>query len=202
MSFLHPLRPSVMRADQWYKERDQATWHRIRKQVLERDRYTCAYCLIVCQKFMQVNHIGAEDTHDLENLETVCAACHRVLHLGASAVDGLLTVFECKPDLVDMAVVVRKTRALVSRQMPWEQIEDSILDHFALPGGYQATTAESVAWANRLLGSIEATAFRTELPAGYAVLFHEAAPWNEYPERIWLWQCLRGSRYRQPHEMP
>ncbi len=202
MSFLHPLRPSVMRADQWYKERDQAAWHRIRKQVLERDRYTCAYCLLVCQKFMQVNHIGAEDTHDLENLETVCAACHRVLHLGASAVDGLLTVFECKPDLVDMAVVVHKTRALVSRQMPWPQIESSILDHFALPGGHHSTPAESVAWANRLLGSIEAPAFRAELPAGYAVLFHEAAAWNEYPERVWLWQCLRESHYRQAHEWP
>jgi len=81
MSLLHPLRPSVMRTDEWYKERDQAAWRQIRKQVLERDRYTCAYCLLVCQKFMQVNHIGAEDNHNLENLETVCAACHRVLHL-------------------------------------------------------------------------------------------------------------------------
>jgi hypothetical protein len=202
MSLIHPLRPSVMRADEWFKERDQLAWRQIRKRVFERDQYTCAYCRLVCQKFMQVNHIGAEDNHDLENLETVCAACHRVLHLGASASEGLLTVFECRPDLMDMAVIVRKTRALITRQMPWPQIEYYILDHFALPDGQQSTPAESVAWANRLLHSIQPPAFRAELPAGYAVLFHEAGPWNDFPEQTWLWQCLKGSRYRQPNELP
>jgi len=202
MSLIHPLRPSVMRADEWFKERDQLAWRQIRKQVFERDYYTCAYCRLVCQKFMQVNHIGAEDNHDLENLETVCAACHRVLHLGASASEGLLTVFECSPDLIDMAVIVRKTRALITRQMPWPQIEYYILDHFALPSGQQSTPAESVAWANRLLHSIQPPAFRAELPVGYAVLFHEAGPWNDFPEQTWLWQCLKGSRYHQLNELP
>jgi hypothetical protein len=42
---------------------------------------------------MQVNHIGAEDDHRLENLETVCPACHSVPHLGINALNGTLTVF-------------------------------------------------------------------------------------------------------------
>lgn len=197
MSLAHPLRASVMRADEWFKDRDQAAWVQIKKQALHRDQYTCSYCLLICQKFMQVNHIGAEDRHDLENLETVCGACHRVLHLGASALDGLLTVFECKPDLTDMAVIVRMTRALVSRQTPWPQIEQHILDRFALPDGRHYSTDESVAWANRLLHSIQPPAFRAELPEGLAVLFHEAGPWNDFPEQIWLWQCLKSSRYAQ-----
>lgn len=197
MSGVHPLRPSVMRADEWFKDRDQAAWVQIKKQALHRDQYTCSYCLLICQKFMQVNHIGAEDHHDLANLETVCGACHRVLHLGASASDGLLTVFECKPDLTDMAVIVRMTRALVYRQTPWPQIEQHILDRFALPGGKHYSPDESISWANRLLHSIQSPAFRAELPTGYAVLFHEADPWNDFPERVWLWQCLNGSRYVQ-----
>ena len=198
----HPLRPSVIRAGEWFKERDQAAWQQIKKQALLRDLYTCAYCLLTCQKFMQVNHIGAEDDHRLENLETVCAACHRVLHLGASALDGILTVFECQPDLVDMAVIVRATRALVSRNVPWPQIEQQILARFARPGGTCFTQQESVAWANRLLHMIQPPAFRAYLPAGYAVLFHEAGLWNEFPERIWLWQCLQSSRYRRRDELP
>jgi hypothetical protein len=197
MSLTHPLRPSVMRADEWFKDRDQGAWQQTKKQVLQRDQFTCTYCRLVAQKFQQVNHIGAEDDHQLENLETVCAACHRVLHLGASAGEGILTVFECKPDLVDMAVIVRLTRALVSRQTSWPEIERYILDRFALPGGRQFTQAESVAWANRLLHSIQPPAYRAVLPKGLAVLFHEAGDWNGFPERIWLWQCLKGNRYAE-----
>jgi hypothetical protein len=59
-----------------------------------------------------------------------------------------------------------------------------------------------VAWANRLLHSIQPPAFRAYLPVGYAALFHEAGPWNEFPERIWLWQCLQSSRYRRRDELP
>lgn len=195
MSSTHTLRPSVMQADEWFKDRNLSTWKQTKKQALERDLHTCAYCRLVAQKFHQVNHIGAEDDHRLENLETVCAACHRVLHLGASALDGILTVFECKPELVDMAVIVRMTRAFVYRQIPWPQIEQYILDRFALSGGKHFTQAESIAWANRLLHSIQPPAFRAFLPRGLAVLFHEAGPWNEFPEQIWLWQCQKGNRY-------
>ncbi len=197
MSLAHPLRPSVMRAGEWFKDRDPVAWQQTKKQVLLRDHFTCTYCLLIAQKFQQVNHIGAEDDHRMENLETVCAACHRVLHLGASALDGTLTIFECKSDLMDMAMIVRQTRALVYRQTPWPEIEHYILDRFALPGGKHFSQAESIAWANRLLHSIQPLAFRAVLPKGLAVLFHEAGAWNDFPERIWLWQCLKGNRYTE-----
>jgi hypothetical protein len=174
MSSTHTLRPSVMRAGEWFKDRDQVVWQQTKKQVLLRDQYTCAYCRLTCPKFMQVNHIGAEDNHTLENLETVCGACHCVPHLGTSASEGALTVFECTPVLADIAVIVRQTRALVYRQTPWPEIERYLLDRFAHPGGHHCTPAESVARANRLLHSIQPTAFRAFLPKGLAVLFHEA----------------------------
>lgn len=28
-------------------------------------------------------------------------------------------------------------------------------------------------------------------------VFHEAGDWNGFPERIWLWQCLKGNRYAE-----
>jgi hypothetical protein len=195
MSSAHILRPSVMRKDEWHKDRDQAAWQQTKKHVFVRDDFTCAYCLLIAQKFHQVNHIGSETDYRVENLETVCAACHRVLHLGASASEGILTVFECKPELVDMAVLVRQTRAFVYRQTPWSQIEQYVLERFALPGGKRLNQRESVMWANRLLHSIQPPAFRAFLPKGLAVLFHEAGDWNDFPERVWLWQCQRGNRY-------
>ena len=60
------LRASVMRQGEWFKERDQEEWKRIRRQVLKRDNSTCVYCGWQAQRFMQVNHIGAEDNHSLE----------------------------------------------------------------------------------------------------------------------------------------
>jgi 5-methylcytosine-specific restriction endonuclease McrA len=51
------LRASVMRRDEWFKERDPEEWKRIRLQVLTRDNSTCVYCQWKAKKFMQVNAI-------------------------------------------------------------------------------------------------------------------------------------------------
>jgi hypothetical protein len=84
---------------------------------------------------------------------------------------------------------------MVYRQTPWPEIEQYILERFALPSGKHFNQIESVIWANRLLHSIQPPAFRAFLPKGLAVMFHEAGDWNDFPERIWLWQCQRGNRY-------
>ena len=82
------LQASVTTASEWFKERNQSQWAQTRKPVLLREQYTCVYCPLACAKFMQVNHIVVEDDHELENLATVCAAGHRVLHLGINAAHG------------------------------------------------------------------------------------------------------------------
>lgn len=195
--FMKVLRASVMVSSEWYRERDQSQWKRRRREVLQRDQYTCVYCTLRCEKFMQVNHIGAEDNDDLENLETVCAACHSVLHLGISAMEGMLTVFECKPEVKNMAAVVCVTRALVAREVPWDEIEKHVFQRFARSGGRHYDERGSVGFANRMLSSIPRGKFRGYLPQGLAVMFHEAGQWMQYPERVWKWQCLPGSRYRK-----
>ncbi len=82
------LRASVIKSGEWFKERDMDLWRATRQRVLQRDHYTCTYCRLQCHKFMQVNHIGAEDNHELDNLETVCPACHSVMHLGINVMEG------------------------------------------------------------------------------------------------------------------
>lgn len=187
------LRASVMRQGEWFKreQRDQAEWELIRRQVLQRDNSTCVYCGWKAQKFQQVNHIGAEDDHTLDNLETVCAACHAVLHLGIRAMEGFLSVFDCKPELTNMARIVRATRLLVSRKTPWPEIERQVLEHYAFPNGHIHTCDEAVGLANQMLKSIPPGEYRGYLPEGKSILFHQSPPWNGFPETVCRWQLSR-----------
>lgn len=194
------LRASVIVSSEWYVERNQSQWKRRRKEVLQRDRYTCVYCSLVCEKFMQVNHVEAEDNDDLENLETVCAACHSVLHLGIGVMKGYLTVFECKREVTNMAAIVCVTRALVAKSRPWCEIEKQVSQRFAKSEGEQYDLEESVGFANHMLHSISRDGFRGYLPEGLAVMFHEGERWMGYPESVWKWQCLPGSKYRKRDE--
>ncbi|GHO84772.1 HNH endonuclease [Dictyobacter formicarum] len=191
------LRPSVMAAREWFKERDPEEWRRIRKQALERDHYTCVYCALSCRRFMQVNHIGAEDDHRLENLETVCPACHSVMHLGINAMQGVITLFECKPKVTNMAEIVRATRSMVNEGYDWDEIEIHTYGRFRRTAGRIYEKEGSLEIANQLVSSIQAPVFRAYLPEGLAIVFHEQGAWNNFPERTWKWQCIAGSRYRK-----
>lgn len=189
------LRASVIVSNEWYKDRDPEAWKIIRQQALQRDQYACVYCRWVCRKFVQVNHIGAEDHHGLNNLETVCAACHSVLHLGKSAMEGLVSIFDCQPAVTNMAVIVRATRAMVMRNMPWPEIEQRILVRFVLPDGHAHDREETIQMANEMLNSIQPGEYRGYLPPGKAILFHEGPAWSGFPDAVHRWQCVKGSYY-------
>jgi hypothetical protein len=135
-----------------------------------------------------VNHIGAEDDHSLDNLETVCQACHAVLHIGIKSMNGIISAFECKEDMTNMARIVHVTRVLVSRNLGWPEIERQILDRYALPGGRVYTCDETIILANRMLKTIPPGEYRGYLEPGKAVLFHASPPWNGFPERVHMWQ--------------
>lgn len=184
------LRASVMRRDEWYKRegRDTQEWERIRAQALQRDHSTCVYCGWHAQRFQQVNHIGAEDNHSLDNLETVCAACHAALHIGIKSMEGLISAFDCKPELTNMAQIVHDTRVLVARKTRWAQIERQILDRWALLGGHVYTCDETTGLAGQMLRTIPPGEYRGYLPEGKAILFHQSPPWNGYSEIVHRWQ--------------
>ncbi len=73
-----------------------AEWKRIRKRILERDKFTCPYCGVQRKEFMQINHIdGNPKNHLDDNLEVICSACHKITHSGLWAdVFGVLDVFQ------------------------------------------------------------------------------------------------------------
>jgi len=59
----------------------QANWQKVRKVVLERDRYICRAC--GSMKFIDVHHkklrsAGGKDTSD--NLLALCRYCHALVH--------------------------------------------------------------------------------------------------------------------------
>lgn len=180
------LRPSVMRPSEWWKreQRNEEQWRQLRDQVKRRDNWTCVYCRFRSYKFMMVNHIGAEDNHTLENLETVCKPCHAVLHIGVNALQGYLSVIDSTARQVE---IVRYTRNLVHAQTPWSTIEQQMLAQFLAPGGKVYNQEESVAWANRILHAIPPHEFRGYLPDGLVVIFHEQGPWQGFPEAVHTW---------------
>ena len=180
------LRPSVMRQSEWFKreQRDPEAWKRITTQVKERDHWTCAYCGFRSEKFMQVNHIGAEDDDRLENLELVCKPCHQVLHMGINSAQGYISVIQSDADQVQ---IVRRTRALVQGGATWPDIERLILQEFLVPGGTIYSREESVELANDALGAIPPDAYRGYLPTELVVVFHEEGPWKTFPETVHRW---------------
>ena len=75
----------------WRKDDDHAdaadvVFMETRKNVFQRDNYTCRYCTFKASKYKEVHHV--DDDHknnELSNLITVCNLCHQVFHLGMCA---------------------------------------------------------------------------------------------------------------------
>lgn len=73
----------------WRTEEDKRfmkskKWKRIRTSILDRDNFTCRYCGATPERqFLHINHIdGNPKDHTEENLEVICAACHKIAHSG------------------------------------------------------------------------------------------------------------------------
>jgi len=88
-------------------------WKNIRKQILERDNYTCQYCGIQRKEHMQINHInGNPKNHSPDNLEVICSSCHKITHSGLWTVEfKVLDVYEeSKYDQNDIVRITGKMR--------------------------------------------------------------------------------------------
>ena len=61
------------------------TWKRVRLKALERDNYSCQHCgsaedLVVHHIVAFADYNGNPSAHELDNLVTLCRACHHRLH--------------------------------------------------------------------------------------------------------------------------
>ena len=111
-------------------------WKTIRKKILERDNFTCAYCGFRADQYQQVNHIdGNPKNNSNSNLEVICPECHKYLHSGLwCAVKGTMMVFKISKspnnEIVRISRELReqgkKDQEIIAflglkQQVPWKQ---------------------------------------------------------------------------------
>jgi hypothetical protein len=140
------IRPSVINPALWGAPRPKGSpWARIRKQVLERDNFTCQGCGHRALKFMNVHHLWENRSHALEDLTTLCVACHAILHLGRAMSFGSVEVWNTNVSQIE---IIQRTRAGVKKGKSLAAIKKG----FKLkPGPY---TASSLEYANSLVAKI------------------------------------------------
>lgn len=86
------LYPSYAPPEKWRNESqtrrlEGGEWQAIRRRILRRDNYKCAYCGYRAEKFQVVDHIDGdpENNYD-ENFQIVCQMCNCVKHAGQGCV--------------------------------------------------------------------------------------------------------------------
>ena len=163
------LRPGVTNPSLWYPERPSETeWDRIRKAVLERDNYTCAGCGHRALKFMNVHHIEESESNAIENLTTICVACHAVLHIGRNLDYGAIEIWQSQVPQVE---IVQRTREGVKKKRSFAQINKEFkLKHGAHP-------PNSLLWANELVHSM-GKAPRAYLAEPLCAVFVKLSRWQ------------------------
>jgi hypothetical protein len=158
--------------NQWFgAERKRAVPDRIRKQVLERDYWTCCGCGHRALKLMHIHHIGESDDDRLENLCTLCVACHAVLHFGQSMQYGSLQVWKSP---ISQVHIIRGTREGVRAGKPLAEINST----FALKRARRAP--DSLEWANSLLTNMVPEP-HAELPEPLCAVFVQFTRWQIEP---------------------
>jgi hypothetical protein len=141
------LRPGVMNPALWYPARPAKTaWEAIRKAVLQRDNFTCQYCVHRALKKMHLHHFNASEDNSVRNLVTICVACRAVMHLGHSMSYGALAVYEATH--LTQVEIVQRTRTLVASGMTLGEINKT----FALSEGKYPP--DNIEYANDLLRTI------------------------------------------------
>ena len=161
----------------WHPNRlPRSEWDRIRARVLERDSYTCVSCEHRSRKGMIVHHLVDSADNTIQNLATVCVACHAVLHLGLSLQHGTVEIWESDFTQVEL---IQLTRDGVEEGHSLELIKES----FPLsPGPFPCG---SIRYANDLVRSMDATS-RISLPLPLCAIFVKFTNWQIAPNTIQL----------------
>lgn len=163
------LRPRVTNPNFWYPKRPPKNqWDKIRKQVLKRDKYTCAFCGHQAFKYMNVHHLHETTPFALENLITTCVACHAVLHFGRNLSLGVIEIWKTEISQVE---IIQFTRESIGQGKTLREIKKTIqiYEGHHLPN--------SVEHANELLSDIGAKP-SAELPEPLSAIFVNFKRWQ------------------------
>jgi hypothetical protein len=163
------LRPGVTNPALWYPERPpQTEWMRIRKTVLERDDYTCHACGHRAVKYMNVHHLAQSCDNTIENLATICVACHAVLHIGRNLALAAIEIWESPLSQVE---IVRRSRDGIRAGLSLAQINATFrLKHGPYPPG-------SLRYANELT-DVMGEAARAYLSEPLCAVFLNLSRWQ------------------------
>ncbi len=86
------LYPSYAPPEKWRNESqtrrlEGEEWQAIRRRILRRDNYKCAYCGYRAEKFQVVDHIdGDPENNSDDNFQIICQMCNCVKHAGQGCV--------------------------------------------------------------------------------------------------------------------
>jgi len=118
------IRPSITNPALWNPERPpKSQRNKIRKSVLERDDWTCAGCGHRAKKYMHIHHVGDSEDNSVENLITLCVACHAALHIGRNLDLKTIEIWNSE---IPQAEIVRRTRQGIEDGMSLEKIKSSL----------------------------------------------------------------------------
>ena len=163
------LRPGVTNPNAWQSaDRKRAAPESVRKQVLARDDFTCASCGHRALKDMHIHHLHDPQNDDLDNLTTLCVACHAVLHFGQSMQFGALEIW--KAPLTQLEIV-RVTREGIRGGLSLQEVNKT----FGLKRGKRAP--DSLEWANDLVLNMGSDP-RAELPEPLCAVFVKFKKWQ------------------------
>jgi hypothetical protein len=164
------LRPGVTNAGQWQSSsRTHAVSPGIRKTVLSRDNNSCVACAHQASKWMHIHHLGEGDNDSLDNLCTLCVACHAIVHMGRSLQYGAIEIWKTTITQVE---IVQATRAGVRAGLSLQEINTS----FALKKGRRVPN--SAEWANSLLREMDPMQLRAELAVPLCAVFVSLKQWQ------------------------
>ena len=158
--------------NQWDPLRpDRREWELIRKAVLGRDDHTCACCGHRASKWMNIHHLEDGDDNRLDNLCTLCVACHAVMHMGLSLQVGTIEIWKAAISQVE---IVRATREGVRSGKTLAEINAG----FGLKKGRR--DPDSCDWGNALLRKMGPDP-RAELPKPLCAVFVDLKRWQLEP---------------------
>ena len=164
------LRPGITNPNLWHPDRPD-DWEAVRKAVLKRDNHTCLSCGHRALKWMNIHHLKASEENDLDNLATLCVACHAVMHLGFSMMYGAFAVYRAEESQLE---IVQRTRALVAKEMSLPEINKT----FTLTEGHYPP--ESLDYASDLVNSVGRKS-RATLKKPLSVVFVKFKRWQIEP---------------------